>query len=528
MFIPPSSNASPGLKLFEVVLGLVLIVTPYTYALVKGCYNSFMISEERTIVGLSESYLNSSWKIDLTDGQYRKIHENLFLLISVCFCFIIFRKILTLFRPEVKFRIIYYALFGACGLFYLHGLGMLVLLAIIIGNFLLCKAWADKPHFPIIAWGVNFTLLMWSKTEYSKYNLYEFIFNWNTCFGMAMLKMMSFMLDFHYFKLERPFESQQEHMAKCSECEKYHPCTKFYMQYHADDFSLLTFISYVFYLPLYVAGPTTTYNTWVAQVSLPQSLVSFKYILQYFVRLVIVFILLETLLHFSFYHAITDGEANEDIWKNFGIYEMIFASYCILNFIWLKFTFIWRYFRLVALIDGVEPPENMGRCMSNSYCFIEFWKNWHKSFNLWLVRYLYIPLGGGRYKVFNIWVVFGFVALWHDLSINLLVWGWGMCLIIMPEVILQTYFSREKFANFRGTLGFTWLCAFAGGIDCFFMAAANLVGFAFGVYGMKIIVQEVTIGLLLKMYAFFILHTNVLRLLLRYRTTKKEVKKEKE
>lgn len=33
-----------------------------------------------------------------------------------------------------------------------------------------------------------------------------------------------------------------------------------------------------------------------------------------------------------------------------------------------------------------------------------------------LCRYLYIPLGGAKWRVLNIWVIFTFVALWHDLE----------------------------------------------------------------------------------------------------------------
>ena len=518
MFIPPAKIISAKLRILEIVTGLLFVVPPFLYALLKGCYNSVKIYEDEGIVGLSESYLNSSWHMDLTDGQYENIHSNLPLLCLVSFCFITFRKILTLWSSDSKPRIIYYLCFGIGGMSYLHGLGVVVVLAIIILNYVLCHFLAHKKWFPWVAWGFNFTLLMWSKTDYSKIYLYEFVTYWNAFFGLIMLKMMSFMMDYHWFKLERASEGFHEHLAKCNECTKGHPCIKFRMQEHSDDYSLLSFLSYVCYYPLYVAGPTTTYNTWRSQVNIPRNVVSLSYILQYLVRLIVVFVLLETLLHFSYYNAILDKEQNEHIWKDFGIYELIFASYCMLNFIWLKFTFIWRFFRLIALIDGIESPENMGRCMTNNYCFIDFWKNWHKSFNLWLVRYLYIPLGGGRCKIFNIWVVFGFVALWHDLSLDLLAWGWGMCLIIMPEVMLQGFFSKKRYDSFRGTLYYSWLCAFAGGFDCVCMAAANLVGFAFGIYGLEIILEEIDVYLCIKLYVMFVFHTNTMRMLLNFKS----------
>lgn len=42
-----------------------------------------------------------------------------------------------------------------------------------------------------------------------------------------------------------------------------------------------------------------------------------------------------------------------------------------------------------------------------------FWKGWHASFNQWLVRYIYVPLGGSSLRLLNIWLIFTFVALWY-------------------------------------------------------------------------------------------------------------------
>lgn len=51
----------------------------------------------------------------------------------------------------------------------------------------------------------------------------------------------------------------------------------------------------------------------------------------------------------------------------------------------------WRFFRLWALLDGIDPPENMVRCMANNYSTLGFWRAWHRSYNLWVVRFV-LPL----------------------------------------------------------------------------------------------------------------------------------------
>lgn len=86
-------------------------------------------------------------------------------------------------------------------------------------------------------------------------------------------------------------------------------------------------------------------------------------------------------------------------------------------------------------MDDIEPIENMGRCMSNNYSIQGFWKGWHCSYNRWIVRYMYIPLGGAKYPYLNIWPIFTFVAIWHDTSFQLLAWGWLISLFFIPELL---------------------------------------------------------------------------------------------
>ena len=82
--------------------------------------------------------------------------------------------------------------------------------------------------------------------------------------------------------------------------------------------------------------------------------------------------------------------------------------------------------------------------MANNYSTLGFWRAWHRSYNLWITRYIYIPLGGTRNRVFTVVLVFSFVALWHDLSFKLLAWGWLVSLFIMPEVAARYLLPPSK------------------------------------------------------------------------------------
>jgi hypothetical protein len=46
---------------------------------------------------------------------------------------------------------------------------------------------------------------------------------------------------------------------------------------------------------------------------------------------------------------------------------------------------------------------------------------------------MYIPLGGNKNKFRNFCLVFGFVAMWHDLNLSLFYWAGFICLVFTFE-----------------------------------------------------------------------------------------------
>lgn len=55
----------------------------------------------------------------------------------------------------------------------------------------------------------------------------------------------------------------------------------------------------------------------------------------------------------------------------------------------------------------------------------EFWRRWHTSLMQWFRDYIYIPLGGGRTRLWavNVMLVFLVSGLWHGAGWNFLMWG---------------------------------------------------------------------------------------------------------
>jgi protein-cysteine N-palmitoyltransferase HHAT len=207
---------------------------------------------------------------------------------------------------------------------------------------------------------------------------------------------------------------------------------------------------------------------------------------------------MEIMLHYIYVVAISGSHPE---WEVYTPFQLSMLGYFNLHIIWLKLLLPWRFFRLWSLIDGVDPPENMVRCMSNNYSALAFWRGWHRSFNRWIVRYIYIPLGGsgggpstpglwGTIRtIMNFLAVFTFVALWHDINLRLLMWGWLITLFVLPEVIAGFLFPRRKWSRHREA--YRVICGIGAVGNILMMMAANLVGFAVGLDGLKGLVNGI-------------------------------------
>ena len=205
--------------------------------------------------------------------------------------------------------------------------------------------------------------------------------------------------------------------------------------------------------------------------------------------------LIKLFCHFNYSNAIAaqKGEAMDQIPS---LLVALFLSVCVLFFMWLKFLLMWRFFRLWSLAAGIEAPENMTRCVLNNYSIALFWKGWHSSFNLWIVRYIYIPLGGSALTTFtrllNILLVFTFVALWHDLDWRVFHWAFFVSAIFVPELVGGAIYGNSKFFKTLKLSHPYWckrIVICAGSLNVFLLIACNLVGYVFGFDGLGILVR---------------------------------------
>lgn len=94
---------------------------------------------------------------------------------------------------------------------------------------------------------------------------------------------------------------------------------------------------------------------------------------------------------------------------------------------------------------GFQLPENF-RHPYTARSMTDFWRRWHITLGLWFRKYVYIPLGGNRdgdlKLVRNLLVVWLLTGIWHGSTLNFLLWGLFLFLLIAVEKLWLGQFLK--------------------------------------------------------------------------------------
>ncbi|KAJ2107987.1 glycerol transporter [Coemansia sp. S142-1] len=433
--------------------------------------------------------------MDLSDGQWDTFRSHLPAFASLMFLYVAMNWVFRLavvrrvsreflqtptkvrgFLPTLWFPFLFATVFAII----LSGVSTVFILAFTGVNFVLAKRFGGRRWAPAVFWVFNMAVLF--ANEY--YKGYEFgrmlqslawldqwrgvLRRWDVTFNITMLRMMSFAMDYHWRVRQEDEASvrQIDALVANPKTEK----DRVERSCFAQDYCFANYWAYLLYPPLYLTGPIITFNSFVSQMRYPSPAISTRHTILYGLRLLASALLMELILHTVYCVAISKWAQ----WETFSAYEISLFGYMRLSFIWLKLLIIWRFARFWAMADGIDTVENMRRCMSNNYSLQQFWRDWHCSYNKWLVRYVYIPLGGRKTSTWNTFVIFTFVALWHDLTMRLLQWAWIIALLFLPEGLATWYFGKPRWTS---KPYFRLLCSLGGTVNIMAMMIANLVGF---------------------------------------------------
>lgn len=101
----------------------------------------------------------------------------------------------------------------------------------------------------------------------------------------------------------------------------------------------------------------------------------------------------------------------------------------------------------VGRMIGFQLPENFNHPY-RSKTVSEYYRRWHMTLGQWFRNYLYIPLGGNRKgtkrTVFNLFLVWLITGIWHGATLNFIIWGLLLFLLIAGEKLFWGKTLQEK------------------------------------------------------------------------------------
>jgi len=327
------------------------------------------------------------------------------------------------------------------------------------------------------------------------------ILGWEVYFNIGLTRLIAFNLDYYWMRNNRPI-SQHKKTELFIRQETHAP---------AGSFTLLHFLGYYLYIPLYLAGPVLNYNAWISQVRQPQRTHSLRRIIG--MTAAVIFYTYALSISLGYYYQFSINERRE-YWSKEDAWGIARTGLLTLTYMYMKFLIIWRTFRCFGLWDGIDTQENMVRCVNNNFTFAGFWRSWHASMHNWIIRYLYLPLGGSRTQIYTVWLIFLFIGLWHDLWLRWVAWALFNGVFFSGEILVKLYFAQPKWGWLQEKWYYGWVLGTAGFLDILFLMVTNLAiihGFADSLlFFEKFAMQPESPWLLLSAYASFCIGANTM------------------
>lgn len=479
----------------------MVVVVCFFILLERGCHISDAFGPGGVWDGFAPQ-LQEGWigdrRVDASDDQWRSFRSTVPGLSAV---FLMCGIVSRLLKRHLSPAQIYFRAAWGCGmvLFVHGGRGWYVILLVTL-TWILTRivvvlpgaSWIKIWSVWILHCGVLLSVRMSHGFHlldgYMPFQMKE-MFRWEICYNLTMLRLLSFSLD-----CIRAKEAKMNSNSTIRDGRRSNPRTISLPS--MDFYGYIYCISHALYPPLYIAGPIITYNDFVRQVTdvddgIPPPGMRMRSLLVYGGRLLFDIIVMEVMSHYLYFNSIAKYRTWLKTGQEFSALDVATTGWWVLACTWLKFTVIWRFFRFAALIEGIDAPENMRKCFAMNYDIQGFWKNWHASFNQWIVQYMYIPVGGSKYQMLMIWPIFFFVAIWHDIEWKLIGWASLMCLAFLPELIVKKEFKASRWDCLRSRPGLLDTTrGLLATINIAALMCANMVGFVVGMDGLVPLLQQ--------------------------------------
>eukprot|EP00494_Astrolonche_serrata_P031121 UN31390 len=137
------------------------------------------------------------------------------------------------------------------------------------------------------------------------------MFPWHTIYNISLLRQISFNMDYYWSNKQTPKQSDKYDKLSPESYQKRvkTPSLK-------SDFTFINYFTYVFYVPLYIAGPIIPFNAWMSQVKKPQDVYKFGELITYAIRWLLCLVAMEILLHFLYPWAFSNMRVYDELMLN--------------------------------------------------------------------------------------------------------------------------------------------------------------------------------------------------------------------
>jgi len=191
---------------------------------------------------------------------------------------------------------------------------------------------------------------------------------------------------------------------------------------HYEDISLLDYYTYVFFFPIFPAGPIQRFRDfYTLQNSLTIKERQNTYLLLFFV-IFLKLALVDTLLY-PFAYDTMYNHVIHNLNSNTIDYKIIIFGFTAFIHAYLDLMLYTEISKALARILGFTECENFNRPLLATN-ISQFWQSWHMSLSDWTRDYVFFPT---LIKTKKVWVStyasMLVIGIWHSISLNWLIWA---------------------------------------------------------------------------------------------------------
>lgn len=191
---------------------------------------------------------------------------------------------------------------------------------------------------------------------------------------------------------------------------------------HYEEMSLLDYYTYVFFFPIFPAGPIQRFRDfYTLKNNLTLGERQKTYLLLFFViflKLAVVDTLLFPFTYDTIYHEVVN-----DLNANTINYKIFIFGFSAFIHAYLDLMLYTEISKAIALILGFTKCENFNRPLLATN-ISQFWQSWHMSLSNWTRDYVFFPM---LIKTKKVWVStyasMLVIGIWHSISINWILWA---------------------------------------------------------------------------------------------------------